>query len=113
MQPHLHRGDDAEVSAAAQRPEQLGLSTAPMDESAAESLREATKRYRAGLEAAAVRMSELGALSAGMTVDEATDLLWYYFGYASFFTLTEDNGWSPDRTEEWLRDAAAHSLLKD
>ena len=89
------------------------LATAPLDESAAETLREATRRYRAGLHAAAQRMSELGGLKTGMTVEEATDLLWFYFGYASFFTLTEDNGWTPQRAQEWLRDAAAACLLKD
>lgn len=45
-------------------------------------------------------------------LDEATDLLWFFFGYAGFFALTEDNGWSPRRAEEWLRDTAAFSLLK-
>jgi hypothetical protein len=38
-------------------------------------------------------------------------MLWFYFGYASFFTLTDENGWSPERTEEWLRGTAARSLL--
>jgi hypothetical protein len=54
----------------------------------------------------------LGALESGMTVDEATDLLWFFFGHSSFFTLTEDNGWSPQRAEEWLRDTAASRLIK-
>ena len=88
------------------------LSTAPLDATAAESLQEATKRYRAGLHAAAVRLCELNALKAGVRVGDATDLLWFFFGYASFFTLTEDNGWSPERTEEWLRGVAVSSLLK-
>jgi hypothetical protein len=88
------------------------LATAPLDATAAENLNEATKRYRAGLHAAAARLSDLGALNPGITVDDATDVLWFFFGYPSFFTLTEDNGWSPQRTEEWLRDAAVRSLLK-
>jgi hypothetical protein len=88
------------------------LATAPLDEAAAENLRLGTDRYRAGLRAAAVRLADLDALKPGMTVDEATDLLWFFFGYASFFTLTEDNGWSPERSEQWLSDTAAHSLLK-
>jgi hypothetical protein len=88
------------------------LATAPLDATAAESLNEATKRYRAGLHAAAARLSDLRALNPGITIDDATDVLWFFFGYASFFTLTEDNGWSPQRTEAWLRDAAVRSLLK-
>jgi AcrR family transcriptional regulator len=87
------------------------LSTAPLDPTASEGLQEATRRYRAGLHAAALRLCELDALKAGVTVEDATDLLWFFFGYASFFTLTEDNGWSPERTEEWLRGAAISSLL--
>jgi AcrR family transcriptional regulator len=87
------------------------LSTAPLDEAAAAGLREATKRYRAGLHAAALRLADLGALRPGVTVGEATDLLWFFFGYASFFTLTDDNGWSAERAECWLRDTAAASLL--
>jgi AcrR family transcriptional regulator len=88
------------------------LATAPLDEAAAENLRLGTDRYRAGLRAAAVRLADLDALKPGMTVDEATDLLWFFFGYASFFTLTEDNGWSPERSEQWLGELATRSLLK-
>lgn len=89
------------------------LATAPLDEEAAQSLRVGTARYRTGHRAAAVKLSDLDALKRDMTVDEATDMLWFFFGYASFFTLTEDNGWSPERAEVWLRDTAAHSLLRD
>jgi hypothetical protein len=38
--------------------------------------------------------------------------LWFFFGYASFFTLTEDNGWSPERSEQWLSELATRSLVK-
>ncbi|MGB9307633.1 MAG: TetR/AcrR family transcriptional regulator [Mycobacterium sp.] len=88
------------------------LATAPLDQEAAENLRVGTDRYRAGLHAAAVKLAALDALKPGMTVDEATDLLWFFFGYGSFFTLTEDNGWSPERAEHWLSDMATYSLLK-
>ncbi|WP_445159434.1 TetR family transcriptional regulator [Mycobacterium sp. Dal123C01] len=88
------------------------LATAPLDEAAAENLRLGTDRYRAGLRAAAVRLADLDALKPGMTVDEATDLLWFFFGYASFSTLTEDNSWSPERSEQWLSELATRSLLK-
>ena len=72
------------------------LATAPLDSTAATNLRIATKRYRAGLRAAAVRLADFGALKSDMTVDDATDVLWFYFGYAGFFTLMDDNGWSPN-----------------
>ena len=38
-------------------------------------------------------------------------MLWFFFGYASFFTLTDDNGWSPERTAGWLQQMAISSLL--
>ena len=34
-----------------------------------------------------------------MTVDDATDVLWFYFGHSAFFTLMDDNGWSADRSK--------------
>ncbi|HEX7429970.1 MAG TPA: helix-turn-helix domain-containing protein [Mycobacterium sp.] len=87
------------------------LATAPLDSTAATNLQIATKRYRAGLRAAAVRLADFGALKSDMTVDDATDVLWFYFGYAGFFTLMDDNGWSSERAERWLREMAALSLL--
>ena len=85
------------------------LSTAPLDESAAESLGEGTSVTVPALRGGDAPVG-VQALKSGVTVDEATDLLWFFFGYAGFFTLTEDNGWSPQRAEEWLRDTAAFSL---
>ena len=61
------------------------------DLAAATSLRTATKRYRAGLPAAAVRLADFGALKPDMSIDDATDVLWFYFGYSGFFTLMDDN----------------------
>jgi AcrR family transcriptional regulator len=87
------------------------LATAPLDSTAATNLQIATKRYRAGLRAAAVRLADFGALKSELTVDDATDVLWFYFGYAGFFTLMDDNGWSSERAERWLREMAALSLL--
>jgi hypothetical protein len=46
-----------------------------------------------------------------MTVDDATDVLWFYFGHSGFFTLMDDNGWSADRSEEWLREMPAIAVL--
>jgi AcrR family transcriptional regulator len=90
----------------------IGLATAPLDVAAAETFRVGTDRYRAGMRAVAAKLADLDALKPGMTAEEATDLLWFFFGYSGFFTLTEDNGWSPERAEEWLREQATHSLLK-
>jgi len=44
-------------------------------------------------------------------VAETVDLLWFYFGYSSYFTLHDDNGWSYERAEHWLADQAIAALL--
>ena len=87
------------------------LATAPVDETAAATLRTATERYRAGTLLAARRLAELGALKPGLSIDDANDMLWFYFGYSGFFTLMDDSGWSADRSEEWLRKMAAIAVL--
>lgn len=87
------------------------LTTAPHDESAAEQERTATAIYRAALIPIAERLAALGNLRPGMDSAEAADLLWFYFGYASYFTLHDDNGWSYERAEHWLADQAIAALL--
>jgi hypothetical protein len=88
------------------------LGTAPLDETAAATLRTATERYRAGTLLAARRLADLGALRPGVSVDDANDMLWFFFGYSGFFTLMDDNGWSADRSEGWLREMAATAVLR-
>jgi hypothetical protein len=46
--------------------------------------RAATGRYRAGTLLAARRLADLGALKPGVSVDDANDMLWFYFGYSGF-----------------------------
>ena len=87
------------------------INTAPMDEAAAAGLRLATERYRAGTDLVARRLADLGALKPEMSTEDASDILWFYFGYSGFFTLMDDNGWSLDRAEHWLRDMAATAIL--
>jgi hypothetical protein len=88
----------------------LVLATAPHDEAVATNLAVGTRRYRDGLALVARRLAELDALA--VDVDEATDVLWYYFGYASLYTLVEENGWTYDRAENWLTRAATGALLR-
>jgi hypothetical protein len=52
-------------------------------------------------------------LHAGIDVDEAVDVFWFYLGYSGFFTLHGENGWSYDRAERWLCDEASRALLRD
>jgi AcrR family transcriptional regulator len=88
------------------------LSTAPHEKVAAEALYRATARYRAALAGAADRLLALGALRDGIDAAEAVGILWFYFGYAGMPTLVEDNGWSHDKAEAWLRAAAGQALLR-
>jgi AcrR family transcriptional regulator len=89
----------------------LVLSAAAQDKVAADGLATGTLRYREGLAGVAKRLATLGALREGIDSDEALDILWFYFGYAGFFTFVDDNGWTYAKTERWLCDAAIEALL--
>ena len=88
------------------------IAAAPHDQTAAEGLALATSRYRGGNGLAAQRLADLGALRDGMDADEALDIIWFYLGYAGFFTLVDDNGWTYQKAEKWLCTAVSQALLK-
>jgi AcrR family transcriptional regulator len=87
------------------------IAAAPHDGTAAEGLGLGTRRYRVGIGVAARRLAELGALRDGMDADTALDIMWFYLGYAGFFTLVDDNGWSYAKAEKWLFDTVSQALL--
>jgi AcrR family transcriptional regulator len=87
------------------------LTTAPHDQAVARQEQAATAIYRAALVPIAGRLAQLGGLRPGTQVDDVVDLLWFYFGYSSYFTLTDDNGWSYEHAERWLADQATAALL--
>jgi AcrR family transcriptional regulator len=89
------------------------LSTAPHDKAVCESLAAATVRYRKALVPIAQRLANLSALHAGIDVAQAVDVLWFYFGYSGLFTLHDENGWSYERAEHWLRAEASRALLRN
>src|SRR6516164_2670729 len=89
----------------------LLLTTAPHDPDVAEQLRSATNVYRDAFVPIAQRLSDLSALRPDLDVEQAVDLLWFYFGYSSLFTLHDDNGWSYGRAEQWLAEQACRTLL--
>lgn len=88
----------------------LMLTTAAHDAEVAADLRVATRRYRDAIEAVAVRLRDVGGLREGMAVTEAADILWFYFGYAGYSTLLDDNGWTFERSEHWLVGQAGAAL---
>jgi AcrR family transcriptional regulator len=87
------------------------LATAPHDARVAASLGAATAEYRAGVKLTARRLADIGALRNGVDVRAATDILWFYFGYSSYFTLTDENGWSFAKAERWLLEQASAALF--
>ena len=89
------------------------LATAPHDRQVATALRRATSVYRRAFVPIADRLATLGALRSGIDTARAVDLFWFYFGYASYFTLHDDNGWSYEQAEHWLASQACRELLSD
>ncbi len=87
------------------------LATAPHDEAVATALQAATAVYRKAFIPIAERLMRLDALRRELDITSAVDLFWFYFGYTSYFTLHDDNGWSYDRAERWLADRACRDLL--
>lgn len=88
------------------------IAAAPHDATAAEGLALGTRRYREGLGIAARRIAELGGLRDDMDAAAALDIMWFYLGYAGYFTLVDDNGWSYAKAEEWLCNAVSQALLR-
>jgi AcrR family transcriptional regulator len=87
------------------------LATAPHDEAVAAELKAATSVYRKAFVPIAERLAKLGALRRGGDVACAVDMFWFYFGYTSYFTLHDDNGWSYERAAHWLADQACREVL--
>lgn len=86
------------------------IATAPHNEGAAEGLATGTGRYREALALVAAHLHRIGGTHPEMTADQATDILWFYFGYSGYFTLVDDNGWSYERAEPWLARQALAAL---
>jgi AcrR family transcriptional regulator len=87
------------------------LATAPNDAAIAQQEQAATAIYRNALVPISERLVQLGGLRPGIHAADAVDLLWFYFGYSSYFTLHDDNGWSYERAERWLASQAVAALL--
>jgi AcrR family transcriptional regulator len=88
------------------------LTTAPHDAGVAAQLVLPTRSYRAAIGEIAQRLGDLGALRLGIDVTQATDILWFNFGYSALSALHDDIGWSYDRAEDWLSEQACRELLE-
>jgi AcrR family transcriptional regulator len=56
-------------------------------------------------------LGERGALRAGLTVEDARDMIWALCSLAVHDLLVVERGWSEERYLAWLRDALACQLL--
>src|SRR5215469_14731148 len=86
---------------------------APHDAEVFKSLAVATGRYRAFFVRVAKHLASLESLRPNLTLEDAADICWFYFGYWGYYTLHNENGWPYQRAERWLSETAAAALLKD
>jgi TetR/AcrR family transcriptional regulator, regulator of autoinduction and epiphytic fitness len=56
-------------------------------------------------------LAERGTLRAGLSVDEAADLVWTLCSLAVYDLLVVERGWSSERYEAWLTAALVHDLI--
>lgn len=70
-----------------------------------------THLYLELLRDAAAHLDALGALPAGMSTEEAGEILWFCFGIEAWATTTRDLGHGWDAAEEWLVRRASQLLL--
>jgi AcrR family transcriptional regulator len=87
------------------------VTAATLDDTATATLVESDRRYRRALARTADRLRELGALKPGMTLDRATDILWFHLGHQAWHLLVADRGWSWDDAESWLAEQISTALL--
>lgn len=85
----------------------------PEDELAQQAVANIAEKCLAALAGVARHLMDLGALKPGIGVADATDALWFYFGQNSWYSLIAERGWTFDRAEQWLLDAAGRALLTE
>ncbi len=69
-----------------------------------------TRRHN-GMALFAQSLAAGGGLRAGVTVDEARDVLWTMNSHAVYRMLVVARGWSPERYRDWLAETLACVLL--
>ncbi len=79
---------------------------------AAHVYRQVIETYQEGLGVTADRLMTLGGVKPGLDREGVLDLLWFYFGLAGWRSLCTDRGWTPERAEKWLVEAATAAILE-
>ncbi|MDQ6725846.1 MAG: TetR/AcrR family transcriptional regulator [Actinomycetota bacterium] len=73
--------------------------------------REISDRRAANMRLLVGDLDAAGGLRAGLSVDEAADVIWATNSSELYVLLTVERGWPPDRYERWLADAWCRLLL--
>ena len=73
--------------------------------------REISDRRAANMRLLVGDLDAAGGLRAGLSVDEAADVIWATNSSELYVLLTVERGWPPDRYERWLVDAWCRLLL--
>lgn len=92
----------------------LALRDASATEPEAEQVwREISDRRAAHMRILVQDLQAAGGLRAGLSVDEAADVIWATNSSELYVLLTVDRGWPADRYERWLAEAWCRLLLPD
>ena len=75
--------------------------------------REISDRRAANMRRLAQDLEAAGGLRAGVSVDEAADVIWATNSSELYVLLTAERGWSPARYERWLAETWRRLLLPD
>ena len=84
----------------------------PEDALAQQAIGNVAAKCLEALTGIAQRLADLDALKSGISLAQAVDTLWFYFGQNAWCSLVGERGWTFDQAEEWLRAAASRDLLK-
>jgi AcrR family transcriptional regulator len=90
----------------------LALRDASSTEPEAEQVwHEISQRRAANMRRLIEELGGAGVLRAGVSVDEAADVVWTLNSSEVYLMLTADRGWSPRRFERWLAETWCRLLL--
>jgi AcrR family transcriptional regulator len=81
------------------------------DPQIAEAVNAAQARIRREVGVAVTRLDELGVLAPDLTLDEGSDILYFFLGPAAWHSLI-GIGWSFDRAQGFLAGQACRALLR-
>ena len=85
---------------------------AAVDPEAAAAWREGGNRRHDDCKLVAHSLARDGVLRAGLSEEEAADVLWFLAGPDTYRQLAVERGWTSERYEPWLAQALAALLLR-